>query len=162
MTTKLGAEAGFTFLWFVLVSCFLKVVVQTELARHTISSGQTFLRVFNDLPGPSAPRPLWLTLRWLTVVVGACVVAVAIFVNIEVPWQTVPVAFGMIIAVITVASAAAMWEAKRHGPHVGGSGPSGNRPKVNWFMWLWLASMLLVFVNSGAILGGAGQTLQMV
>jgi hypothetical protein len=37
MTTKLGAEAGFVLLWFVLLSCIVKVIVQAELARFTIS-----------------------------------------------------------------------------------------------------------------------------
>ncbi len=70
MTTKLGAVAGFAFLWFVLLSCLVKVVVQGELARHTISSGKTFLQVFNSLPGPAMKRPRWLTLSWLAIVVG--------------------------------------------------------------------------------------------
>jgi len=69
MTTKLGAQAGFVLLWFVLLSCLIKVVVQAELTRHTISTGRTFLTVFNTLPGPSAHRPVWLNLEWMAVVV---------------------------------------------------------------------------------------------
>ena len=44
VTNKLGALAGFVFLWFVVFSCLIKVVVQTALARYTICSGKTFLR----------------------------------------------------------------------------------------------------------------------
>ena len=33
MTTKLGAQAGFALLWFVLISCVIKTVVQAELGR---------------------------------------------------------------------------------------------------------------------------------
>ena len=175
VTTKLGAEAGFTFLWFVLVSCLVKVVVQTEIARHTISSGETFLCVFNSLPGPSMIRPDWLTLRWMTAVVAACVVGVAIYVNLADSLQTT--FYGLIIGVcVIVLSIAAAWATTSQATK--SQSPSADdlakrvvptplsedrlpRTQVNWFMGMWLASMVLVFVNSGAILGGAGQTLQM-
>ena len=175
VTTKLGAEAGFTFLWFVLVSCLVKVVVQTEIARHTISSGETFLCVFNSLPGPSMMRPDWLTLRWMAAVVAACVVGVAIYVNLTDSLQTT--SYGLIIGVcVVVLSIAAAWAitsqvTKSQSPSVDDLAkrvvptPLAEdrlpRTRVNWFMGMWLASMVLVFVNSGAILGGAGQTLQM-
>ena len=61
MTTKLGAVVGFSVLWFVILSCVLKAVVQAELARYTISSGETFLETVNNLPGPSGRHPTWLT-----------------------------------------------------------------------------------------------------
>ena len=35
-TTTLGARAGFTLLWIILVSCAIKPVVQGELGRYTI------------------------------------------------------------------------------------------------------------------------------
>jgi manganese transport protein len=153
VTTKLGAEAGFTFLWFVLISCGIKVVVQTEIARHTISSGQTFLRVFNELPGPSSARPRWLTLSWMMFVVGASAAGVACYVSLEKSRQDwvagTAIGFGLVVAAML-------------GTLCFGRSTRSVRPtRINWFMWLWLASMLLVFVNSGAILGGAGQTLQM-
>jgi Mn2+/Fe2+ NRAMP family transporter len=153
VTTKLGAEAGFTFLWFVLLSCAIKVVVQTEIARHTISSGETFLRVFNELPGPSMQRPRWLTLTWMTMVVGACVVGVATYVALEESRQNWPAAVAIGVAVVVV-SAGGGWTVSRFAH-------KGRQTRINWFSWIWLASLLLVFVNSGAILGGAGQTLQM-
>ena len=80
VTTKLGAVAGFILLWFVILSCLIKVVVQAELTRHTISTGKTFLTVFNALPGPSVARPSWLGLPWMATVTGISVVAVAVFV----------------------------------------------------------------------------------
>ena len=83
MTTKLGAEVGYLLLWFILASCFLKVVVQAELVRYTISSGKTFLEVYNGLPGPGLQRPNWLTIRWLATVLVGFVAGVALFNNVD-------------------------------------------------------------------------------
>ena len=43
LTTKLGAEFGFIFLWLILFSCVIKVFVQIELGRYAISSGKPTL-----------------------------------------------------------------------------------------------------------------------
>ena len=169
VTTKLGAVAGFVLLWFVLLSCFVKVVVQTELARHTIASGQTFLRVFNSLPGPKAPRPAWLTLPWMAVVILCCVAAVATFVHLDESSRTAPAAL-LLSACVVIVSLLTGWVVSRRESALGGTmqgtmpgavSQQRTHPDVNWFTWLWLASSLLVFVNSGAILGGAGQVLEM-
>jgi Mn2+/Fe2+ NRAMP family transporter len=58
-TTNTGAKAGFTLLWLVLVSCFIKVFVQIELGRHTVSSGHTTLMAFRSLPGPGVLLVWW-------------------------------------------------------------------------------------------------------
>src|SRR5687767_13843678 len=50
-TTHLGAQVGFTLLWLVIVSCFVKVFVQVELGRYAISSGDTTMMSFRRLPG---------------------------------------------------------------------------------------------------------------
>lgn len=165
VTTKLGAVAGFVLLWFVLLSCFVKVVVQTELARHTIASGQTFLRVFNSLPGPKGPRPAWLTLPWMAVLVLCSVVAVATFVHLDEGSRTASAAL-LLSAGVVIVSLLTGWMVSRRESASGGVmfsavSKQGAHPDVNWFTWLWLASSLLVFVNSGAILGGAGQVLEM-
>ncbi len=161
VTTKLGAVAGFVLLWFVLLSCFVKVVVQAELARHTIASGETFLRVFNTLPGPAAPRPTWLTLPWMTVLVVCCVTAVAIFVELDERSRTATAAVLLCVGVVGVCFGAA-WIVG-HRQTAAGNAPfqKPSAPSMNWFTWLWLASLLLVFVNAGAILGGTGQVLEM-
>ena len=52
LTTSLGAEYGFPFLWLILFSCVIKVFVQIELGRHAISSGMPTLGAINELPGP--------------------------------------------------------------------------------------------------------------
>ncbi len=162
VTTKLGAVAGFTLLWFVVLSCLVKVVVQAELARHTIASGQTFLRVFNELPGPAGRRPEWLTLPWMTCFLLAAVVAVAKFVSLDSEARTAIAACWLLAAVVAVGLGSA-WLGRLLRVH--GAKPSAKdrpRPTINWFTWLWLGSKFLLFVNSGAILGGAGQVLEMV
>ena len=61
-TTILGAENGYSLLWLILVSCSIKVVVQNELGRYCISTGETTLEAFDRVPGPR----LWVSwLVWL-------------------------------------------------------------------------------------------------
>ncbi len=64
VTPKLGAEAGFKLLWFIILGCLLKVFVQIELGRYAITRGRTTLEALNTLPGPRimASWVLWL---WL-------------------------------------------------------------------------------------------------
>ena len=162
VTTKLGAVAGFGLLWFVLLSCFVKVVVQTELARYTIASGQTFLTVFNTLPGPAAPRPTWLTLPWMTVFALSCVAALAVYLQLDESAQTLEAAGWTSAGVAAVAVLSAAIVKKRQVKARSNVAAESPDPSMNWFTWLWLASLLLVFVNSGAILGGAGQVLEIV
>ena len=164
MTTKLGAVAGFGLLWFVLLSCFIKVVVQAELARHTISSGKTFLAVFNDLPGPSIERPRWLTLRWMAFVLAASTIALAVYVQLQPARKTWWMAAALTVVVLALTVLCARLISLRPGisaPVQGNRDTQQTNPRVNWFTWLWLASMLLMFVNSAAILGAAGQTIEM-
>lgn len=66
-TTTLGAKAGFSALWIVLLSCLVKVSLQLEFGRHTIQTGETALTAFNRLPGP-APRGVnWTIWFWLLI-----------------------------------------------------------------------------------------------
>lgn len=66
LTAGLGAVAGFTLLWWVLVSCWSKSIVQAEITRYCISTGDTYMRALNRLPGripgPVQPVgwPIWL------------------------------------------------------------------------------------------------------
>jgi manganese transport protein len=62
-TTTLGAQVGFAALWIILISCAIKPVVQGELGRYTIATGQTGLEGFNRLPGPRAGVN-WLVWAW--------------------------------------------------------------------------------------------------
>src|SRR6188768_3458316 len=58
-TTTLGASAGFTAFWVILISCFVKVAVQLEFARHTIITGETAMQILNKLPGPRIGKAKW-------------------------------------------------------------------------------------------------------
>ena len=62
-TTTLGAQVGYAALWIVLVSCAIKPVVQAELGRYTIVTGNTGLEGFNSVPGPRAGVS-WLVWAW--------------------------------------------------------------------------------------------------
>ncbi|MEX2176429.1 MAG: Nramp family divalent metal transporter [Pirellulaceae bacterium] len=63
LTTALGADYGFIFLWLILFSCVIKVFVQIELGRYAISSGQPTLTALDSLPGPRL-RAHWLVWWW--------------------------------------------------------------------------------------------------
>src|SRR5437868_9819321 len=63
-TTSLGAKAGFSLLWLILLSCVIKVFVQVELGRYAITHGKTTLAAFNTLPGPRLGAS-WLCCLWL-------------------------------------------------------------------------------------------------
>ncbi|MBO52147.1 MAG: hypothetical protein CMJ69_15380 [Planctomycetaceae bacterium] len=165
MTTKLGAEVGYLLLWFILASCFLKVVVQAELVRYTISSGKTFLEVYNGLPGPGLQRPNWLTIRWLATVLVGFVAGVALYTYVD-PKNVVVVAlsvlglepevwipalvFGfLVVAAVVIGRQSAVEDS------------SAERPRINWFMGVYLVSVLLMYINGGAIVGGAGQAVEL-
>ena len=66
-TTVLGAENGYTLLWLILVSCAIKVVVQNELGRYVIGTGETALEAFNRIPGPRL-RVSWVVWLWFLMV----------------------------------------------------------------------------------------------
>ncbi len=51
-TTSLGAKAGFVTLWVILVSCLVKVVLQLEFGRQSITRGISAMNLMNELPGP--------------------------------------------------------------------------------------------------------------
>src|SRR5688572_12875413 len=63
LTTGLGAQYGFVFLWLILFSCIIKVFVQVELGRFAISSGMPTLTAFDSLPGPRLGAH-WLVWWW--------------------------------------------------------------------------------------------------
>lgn len=67
-TTTLGAQAGYTALWVVLLSCLIKPVIQAELGRYTIATGETGLEALNHVPGPRAGQLNWLVWAWAAMV----------------------------------------------------------------------------------------------
>jgi Mn2+/Fe2+ NRAMP family transporter len=64
VTPKLGASIGFTLLWFIILGCVLKVFIQLELGRFTLSRGTTTLETMDLVPGPRAVVS-WLLWLWL-------------------------------------------------------------------------------------------------
>lgn len=67
-TTTLGAQAGFVALWIILFSCFIKPIVQAELGRFVISTGETGLEAFDQVPGPRFLRVNWIVWIWAAMV----------------------------------------------------------------------------------------------
>jgi manganese transport protein len=51
LTASLGAAVGYVMLWWVLFSCWSKSILQAELARYIVLSGDTYLRALNRVPG---------------------------------------------------------------------------------------------------------------
>lgn len=66
---KLGAAAGFSLLWFLVLGCVLKVFVQIELARHAIAHQETTLAALDTLPGPRW-RVSWVLWAWMLMYMG--------------------------------------------------------------------------------------------
>ena len=50
LTTSLGAVAGWALLWWILLSCWCKSLVQAEMARYTIVSGDTLFTCHESRP----------------------------------------------------------------------------------------------------------------
>ena len=71
-TTTLGAEVGFVALWLIIVSCGIKVVVQEELGRYVVSSGETTLQGLNRVPGPRW-RVSWVVWCWWIMTLGVII-----------------------------------------------------------------------------------------
>ncbi|WP_339910236.1 Nramp family divalent metal transporter [Symmachiella dynata] len=68
-TTKTGAEAGITLLWLIIIGCVIKVFVQIEIGRYTVSHGETPLAALNRVPGPRL-RVNWLLWYWLVMMIS--------------------------------------------------------------------------------------------
>ncbi|HXG68496.1 MAG TPA: Nramp family divalent metal transporter [Blastocatellia bacterium] len=89
-TTTLGAQVGYTALWLILLSCLIKPVIQAELGRYTIASGETGLEGLNRVPGPRL-RVNWIVWAWAVMTlctmlqVGAMFGGVAQVMNLLIP-----------------------------------------------------------------------------
>ncbi|NYE45444.1 Mn2+/Fe2+ NRAMP family transporter [Spinactinospora alkalitolerans] len=98
VTTTLGAEAGFALLWLVIISTLVKVAVQVELARWTISTGQPALTGYNKVP-PKLGRIGWINLVWICLalpkqlLLGGIVGGVAIACSLLFPIAGPPLGF---------------------------------------------------------------------
>ena len=70
-TTSTGAKAGFTLLWLIIVGCLIKVFVQVELGRFTLTNGITSIRGLNMLPGPKIEgKGNWFIWYWFVMFIA--------------------------------------------------------------------------------------------
>lgn len=69
-TTKAGAQAGIVLLWLIIIGCVIKVFVQVELGRYTLSEGESTLAAINRLPGPRW-RVHWLVWYWCVMMLAS-------------------------------------------------------------------------------------------
>lgn len=60
---RLGARVGLSVLWLIVLGCVIKVLIQEELGRHTILTGDTTLQALDRVPGPRW-RVSWATWSW--------------------------------------------------------------------------------------------------
>ncbi len=67
-TTKTGAQAGILLLWLIIIGCVIKVFVQIELGRYTITHGETTLAALDQVPGPRL-QVNWIIWFWLVMMV---------------------------------------------------------------------------------------------
>jgi Mn2+/Fe2+ NRAMP family transporter len=67
-TTKTGAQAGITLLWLIVIGCVIKVFVQIELGRYTITHGETTLAALDQVPGPRL-KVNWIIWFWLLMMI---------------------------------------------------------------------------------------------
>ena len=108
-TTALGAKAGFVTLWVILVSCFVKIVLQLEFGRQSITRGISAMNLMNELPGPRFGREKvsWGVWSWLILwlfkplQLGGIIGGVAIILNIAIPGLSIA-AWTIITAFIVI------------------------------------------------------------
>ncbi len=108
-TTSLGAKAGFVTLWVILVSCLVKIVLQLEFGRQTITRGETAMTMMNTLPGPRFGKRnvSWAVWSWLALWVfkplqlGGIIGGVAIILNIALPSLSIAV-WTIVVAFVVI------------------------------------------------------------
>lgn len=66
-TTTLGAQVGYSALWIIILGCLIKPVVQAEIGRYTIATGETGLAAFDRIPGPRW-KVRWIVWAWAVMV----------------------------------------------------------------------------------------------
>ena len=66
VTTRMGAEVGFIFLWGVIFASVIKYFIQLELGRQCLLNGETTVASLNRIPGFRIRGVSWLA--WLCVI----------------------------------------------------------------------------------------------
>lgn len=109
-TTTLGAKAGFVTLWVILVSCLVKIVLQLEFGRQSITRGVTAMNMMNQMPGPrfGKRQVSWAAWSWLVlwifkpIQVGGIIGGVAIILHMALPALSVTV-WTILVAFVVIA-----------------------------------------------------------
>jgi Mn2+/Fe2+ NRAMP family transporter len=70
-TPRVASEHGFKLLWFIVLGCMIKVLVQVELGRYAVATGKTTLQALDQIPGPRF-RVSWILYVWAIVFVAIC------------------------------------------------------------------------------------------
>ncbi len=65
VTTRMGADVGFVFLWGVIVACLVKFFIQLELGRQCILHNNTTIQALTRASGPRICQTSWVA--WLCV-----------------------------------------------------------------------------------------------
>ncbi|MBT3345939.1 MAG: Nramp family divalent metal transporter [Gemmatimonadetes bacterium] len=65
VTTRMGAEVGFVFLWGVIIASLVKFFIQLELGRQCILYDDTTIDTLDRMPGPRWGGSSWLA--WICV-----------------------------------------------------------------------------------------------
>lgn len=120
-TTALGAQAGFAILWMVIFSTLVKVAVQVELARWTISTGEPALTGYNKVPPRLGPIG-WINVLWFVMAlskvlqIGGIVGGVAIAFSVLFPIGGDPLGLTstLIWTIIVVAGSIALLYTNRY------------------------------------------------
>ena len=107
ITTTLGARMGFVALWLIILSCALKVIIQEEIGRYTISSGDTSLEGANRMPGPRWIVS-WVVWAWMIMTALVCIQVGGIIRGIAQALDTLfpgvgVTGWGLLMAFLTVA-----------------------------------------------------------
>ena len=108
-TTSLGAKAGFVTLWVILVSCLVKIVLQLEFGRQSITRGVTAMTMMNEMPGPrfGKRKVSWAVWSWLVLwlfkplQLGGIIGGVAIILHIAVPSLSI-VVWTILVAFVVI------------------------------------------------------------
>jgi manganese transport protein len=68
-TTTLGAQAGFITLWTIILSCALKIILQLEMAKMSITTGKPMMAFWNTMPGPKLIVS-WAVWAWFVLLIA--------------------------------------------------------------------------------------------
>jgi Mn2+/Fe2+ NRAMP family transporter len=108
-TTSLGAKAGFVTLWVILVSCLVKIVLQLEFGRLSITRGITAMNLMNELPGPrfGKRKVSWAAWSWLVLWIfkplqlGGIIGGVSIILHMAIPALSIA-AWTIVVAFVVI------------------------------------------------------------